>query len=495
MGAETNSAAQVGKKTRAGMIWTVGTGLTTRGIGLVTTLLLTAYMTPQQAGSVNVALTVVTTVSVLTTVGLGQFLVSQRNPSPRVAWNAMVFHLGLGILAFGATLVFSTELAEMFEATTGARFIPLLLLSNLLERSTYVPERVLVAQMRFRHLSMMRSAGELSYCVGALAGAMLGYGPWCIVSGNLLRQLVRVALLLRYAPPREWFVPEPPDREVLRMLLRFGLPIMVASVAAFATRRWDNLMVAHYYGTAVLGLYNLAYNLAEVPAVQIAEMTADVLAPSFARLEAKDRRQAAVDMVGTLALSVFPLAVGMAVVAPTIAEALPRRWEGIAPILMGLATLSLSRPVVIVLGVYLQALRKPVPSAALQITQVGLLMGALFIAGRVFPHRPVAACLAVSASFLVGSVLAIWIMRMVDEVPAWPMVRAHLLPVPALLLMVITVLGAGSLIARAGGLELPPLVRLTMLILAGGVGYVVGLLIFVPAQVRRLITTLRGMRR
>ena len=55
--AATPSSAQVARKTRSGVVWTVGTGLVTRGIGLFTTLLLTRYMSPDEAGAVNVALT------------------------------------------------------------------------------------------------------------------------------------------------------------------------------------------------------------------------------------------------------------------------------------------------------------------------------------------------------------------------------------------------------------------------------------------------------
>lgn len=488
------SAAQVARKTRAGVVWTVGTGLVTRGIGLVTTLLLTRYMSPDEAGEANVALTLITTVAVMTTVGLGQYLASQRQPSARVAWNAMMLHVTLGAIGFVVALVLRYPLSRMFGAGDAGRFIPLLVLTFMLERVSFVPERVLVAHMRFGQLSVMRSAGELSYCAGAVAAAMLGYGPWCIVAGNFARQLVRFVMTFVYARPGEWFVAEGANRDVMLGMVRFGLPVMVASIAVFATRRWDNLLVAHYYGTDVLGLYNLAYNLAEVPATQIAEMVGEVLAPSFARLEAPDRRKSAVDMIGALALTVFPLAVGLGLVAPTLAKMLPRRWEGMEPYLVGLSVLSLTRPAGMVLAVYLQALRKPLPAAVLQISQVALLLASLSLVGKLLPYRPVAVTYAVGFTFTVGSLAALMLLRVIDEVPAWPLLRAQLLPTPALLSMALCVRLCDFAIARIG-LSPRPALQLAVEIAAGGAGYLGGALIFIPGPARRLLRSVRSFRK
>lgn len=480
--------------TRSGMLWTVGTGFLTRGIGLFTTLLLTRYMSPQQSGSVNVALILVTTVTVMTTMGLGQYVASQRQPSPRVAWNAMLLHVSLGLLAFAAALVFRQPLAHLVGDDFAARFIPLLVLTFVLERFSYVPERVLVAHMRFRQLSIMRSAGELSYCLGAILAAAFDYGPWCIVAGNLARQLVRATYTLRYLRLREWFVPEGARRDLLAPMVRFGLPLMVAAFAGMAARRWDNLLIAHYYGTAVLGLYNLAYNLAEVPAIQIAEMVADVLAPSFARMEPQERKKSAVNMVALLSLCISPLAVGLGLVAPTLARMLPPRWEGIAPYLLGLSVLSVTRPAGTVLSVYLQALRKTAPAAALQVAQVVLLLASLILCGHLFPDRPVFACYAVGLTFTLGSCLAGWMLWAIDGVPVWPLLRVQLEPVPALLLMTVAVKGLDHGLLRAGlGQKLGPWPQLALEASFGAGAYLVGALLFLPGPTHRLLNTAREL--
>jgi PST family polysaccharide transporter len=269
---------------------------------------------------------------------------------------------------------------------------------------------------------------------------------------------------------------------------------MIASIAGFATRRWDNLLVSHYYGTDVLGLYNLAYNLAEVPAVQVAEMVADVLASSFARLEGAERRKSAVDMVGLLSLTVFPLAVGLGLVAPTVAQLLPRRWAGIAPYLAGLSILSLTRPVGVVLAVYLQALRRPVPAAALQIFQVALLLLSIMAVGKLLPNTPTAVSLAVCATFTIGSLSAVVALKIIDGVPILRILWVQAIPLPALLLLALAVKGVDMAFFYFGP-PVGPVPRLMAEILMGGLGYVVGVALLLPTQARRLLASARAMRK
>ena len=77
-----------------------------------------------------------------------------------------------------------------------------------------------------------------------------------------------------------------------------------------------------------MGAYNLAYNVADVPAVQVGEQIGDVLLPSFAKLEPAARKAALVRSTGLLALVTFPLAVGLGAIAQPLVDALLRSPSG-----------------------------------------------------------------------------------------------------------------------------------------------------------------------
>src|SRR6185436_9384045 len=94
--------------------------------------------------------------------------------------------------------------------------------------------------------------------------------------------------------------------------------------------------------------------------IQVGEQIGDVLLPSFARLEPSRRPDALVRSMALLSLSVFPLAIGLGAVAPTLVRAVfDARWRPLAPMLVLLSALSVTRPIGWMVASYLQALHRP----------------------------------------------------------------------------------------------------------------------------------------
>ena len=93
----------------------------------------------------------------------------------------------------------------------------------------------------------------------------------------------------------------------------------------------------------------MAYNLADIPAVQVGEQIALVLMPSMAELPQERRARALERSTALLSLIIFPLAVGLGLIAyPLIALILPaNEWQLVAPLLVVLACLSVFRPIVV----------------------------------------------------------------------------------------------------------------------------------------------------
>ena len=140
------------------------------------------------------------------------------------------------------------------------------------------------------------------------------------------------------------------------------------------------------FGPSVLGMYNLAYNLADIPASQVGEQVADVLLPSFSHLKPEHRPGALVRAASLLALLMTPMAVGLGAVAPTLVHAFfSPAWQGIAPMLTILATLSIARPISWAVGTFLQASRRTGAAMTLEIMKLGGLLLVMSTLGRLSP--------------------------------------------------------------------------------------------------------------
>jgi PST family polysaccharide transporter len=364
------------------------------------------------------------------------------------------------------------------------RFLPWLLAGAVVDRLAFMPERVLVRDLRFARVSAGRGLGEVAYGVCALALAVAGWGGMAIVAGNLLRSLVRAAVFLAGLDRREWLEPTRLRRGITRQLFAFGVPLSIAALAGFAARRWDNLLIARFFGASTLGHYNLAYNLADVPAIQVGEHVGDVLLPSFARLDPERRRVALTRALGVLALLVFPLAVGLGAVAPTLVAVLfDPRWQPVGPMLVLLAALSVTRPVGWTVESYLQALGRARRLMALEAGKAALVVLALVTLGR---QSALWACAAVGVAFAAHALAALWQVRSVDGIAWRKSLGALAGPLVACVPLVLAVLAVRHVSGDA-----PGAVRLLGECVAGGVAYVAAAHVVARSAVDELVWRVR----
>jgi lipopolysaccharide exporter len=369
-----------------GALLSISSGMGARAIGLVSTLLLARFLSPGEYGEVSVAAVLVMTATQLSTLGLGQYLIADRAADRSTAFHVTVFHFLSGVVALAAVVGGGHLLGNAVDAPGLARFFPGLVAAALCDRVSYVPERLLVRDLRFGVLSGARTAAELAYSVSTVLFAALGWGAAAVVAGNVARSAVRGTLFIASVERRAWLEPSRLTLEKTRRLFVFGVPMALGASFAFASRRWDNLLVSRFFGPGPAGAYNLAYNLADVPAIQVGEQIGDVLLPSFARLEPSRRAPALLRSMALLGLVVFPLAVGLGAVAPTLVSVLfDQRWRSIGPMLVLLSALSVTRPVGWTVASYLQALRRPGLILWLELLKLVCLMGGIVTFGRLSP--------------------------------------------------------------------------------------------------------------
>jgi PST family polysaccharide transporter len=366
--------------------------------------------------------------------------------------------------------------------------VPGLALSLLIDRVTFIPERLLVRTMRFRRVGISRGLGEVTLAVVAVTSAKLGAGGFCIVYGNLARSAVNLVLQVSAVERKEWLELVPLSGKTLQMLLSYGTVYSVGSLAAQASRRWDNLVISRYFGTWVMGAYNLAYNVADVPSIQIGEQIADVLLASLANMQ-HDRRVAALTRAsGLLALIMFPLAVGLGAVGPSVARVfLDPRWQVVGTMLMVLSALAITRPLTGAMLSYLQVRNRINAITLIECLNVLVMLVCLLTFGRI---SYLWACGAIGVAFAARLALTMYVLRLTDDVPLLPILKLQWRPLLACAPMVVAVLAVRGCFFRFGyesylGMRAAPMLAAEML--GGALAYVGSALLFAPRASRDLI--------
>ncbi|MEO8704759.1 MAG: oligosaccharide flippase family protein, partial [Kofleriaceae bacterium] len=263
-------------KAARGALWTIVSSMGGRAVGVLGTLVMTRFLLPSEIGEVSDATIIAMTANWVTIWGFGQYCVvkGRGDDAPEVRWHATVAYMGLGAISLGLVALFGGRLAPFFDAPKAAAYIPGMALSLYIRRLGAIPERVLTQNMQFRPSGMALVLGEVVFTISALSFAVGGFGGWSIIIAKNIQSVVAVAVLVKAAGISSWATPVPLRWARFKDMLRFGVPLGVLGIASGASRYWDNLCISYYFGTGATGAYNQAYNLADVPAIQVGEQIA-----------------------------------------------------------------------------------------------------------------------------------------------------------------------------------------------------------------------------
>jgi PST family polysaccharide transporter len=478
----------IGQAAVRGAAWTMVLNTVSRAIGLVGTLVITRYLSPDAVGEVAVALVLVMTAHQFSLLGLGHYVASKPDGGRDAAFHSTVITVLTGLLAIGGAVLLRGWLSKHAGAPSAVDYLPALAIAIALDRVTFVPSRVLIRDMRFRTNGIVRTAGELVFPFVAVGLAMHGWGGWSLVMANIARSGVRALGTVVVVHPREWLLPCRLSWAKTREILGFGLPNGISTMAGYSARYWDGLIIARLFGPAELGYYQLAYNLSDLPSNQVGDHVGDVLLPAFARLPPERRGPALARALRLLGLVMFPLSIGLGVMGPTVvAVFLAPDWQPVGERVAVLSAVSAVYPLGFAIHSYLNASNHPRWVMVLGIMRTVVVLGSLALLGAL--GGPLWACGGVGLGFAAYALVGIRVACNLEKMSPWPLLRGLRGPLLACAPMVAAVLAVRFALGAAG--VVAPVAYLVLELLAGAVVYVVAALLIAPAISRELLMVLR----
>lgn len=480
-------AMSVARHAARGAMWSVGASTLARVLGLIGTLYMTRLLAPEVIGEASSAAVLAQTANWLSHWGFNQYMVVRGAGHDDETYHVAVVNLVFGVVGLGVIAGTGSLFAPLLHAPHLASYLPGLTLAVLIRRLGAIADKVLAREMRFRDLAIANGAGEILFTLSAVTlAATTNLGGHAIVIGNILQSTITTALILR-ATGLRWLHRVPWRWSRVREIFQFGVPLGFAQIFNFATRYWDNLAFGAYFGQQTVGYYNMAYNLADIPAVQVGEQMAVVLLPAMSKLSLAERKAAVVRSTALMALAVFPLAVGLGAIAPSlIALILNAEWQAVAPLLVVLSVLSVVRPMAWGITSYLASLSRTRPLMLFELLKLVLLFGCIAAFSTLGPLWTAA---SVGIAFGVQSLVMIVYVIRTDGVPAGPLVGAFVRPLAACAVLVASVLGARHGLAALG--VTAPAAHVPIEIAAGALAYLAAVLVIARATARDFLQLVR----
>ena len=310
----------------SGLKWQAAAKVGSQVISWSVTIYVMRLLAPADYGLMAMTMVLVGLTALVAEMGFGAALV--RAPVADLPLQRSVFGLALITnLALYALLVAAAPLAVWHFSEPRLALLTLVLGLQLpLATLSVVPEAMARRELRFKPLSIIELAVQVTTVLATLSAALAGLGVWALVVGQITQTVVRSGLMAAI-----FGLVAPSFRIAGRLsLIAFGGSLTLNRIVWFTTTQADIFIVGRVLGPQLLGIYSVALNLASMPMSKIMNVTNQVAYSAFSKLQG-DRAAFRAGLLSTTRITLIfsvPLLWCMAAVAPElIVLLLGEKWQ------------------------------------------------------------------------------------------------------------------------------------------------------------------------
>ncbi len=285
-----------------------------------------------------------------------------------------------------------------------------LVLTSYLLRLTTVPRVLLVRRVAHRRMAMLDLGANMTSAVLSVLIAWSTRSIWALLVSSVVSIVFSVGGLYFWKPfwkPRLLW-----DRAVMRYFLWFGSKNLLNNVLDSALDNLDNLWTNFFLGDLLLGFYSRAFKFATYPRLVLSTPVNSVVIGTYSALK-YDRHRLSRAFFQTNALLIrtgFLFAGWLALIAPEFIRLLiGEKWLPMLAAFRLMLVFALLDPIKVSIANVLLAVGKPEKILAVRLTQIVILVIALFFLGFRFQISGVA--VAMNLMIVAGTLLSLYYVR------------------------------------------------------------------------------------
>lgn len=317
----------VGEKTKNSLYWNVLLKVPYEVFRFGTSIFVARILEPKDFGIVSIATMVIYYANTITNLGLNQALVQRKEITERQINSVFTIDLTISILLVAIFYGLAPYVAVFFKSPESMEVIRVVSFIFILTTFQELPHALLRRELNFKVVSIINISREVAMSALTLLLAFKGFGYWSIVWGSLLPLLVSSV----YMGHKAGWVPKISyHHESARKLFHFGIWSFVNSQVHFFSTRIDRIVLGKFLGPSLLGLYDKAKGLSQMPRESIGGNINTVFFSSFSRSQKNDEELAGMLKKGLMITSLlcFPLYFGLfAVSEQFVIVLLGEKWR------------------------------------------------------------------------------------------------------------------------------------------------------------------------
>lgn len=270
-----------------GTIWTIVSYGASQILRFGSNLILTRLLMPDLFGLMALVNVFISGLELFSDIGLGPSIVqNKRGDDPvflNTAWTIQVIR---GVLLWLTSLVIAAPVAAFYDKPNQENslllIIPIVGLNTLIYGFSSTALHTLGRQMSIGKLAALELGGQIISTGVMIVLAWFYKNIWALVIGNLVSGLIQMVwshFLVRGERNRfAW------DKEAAQSIFAFGKWIFVATALTFLALQSDRMILGKLVSFEMLGVYGIAFTLADIPRSIILALSGKVIFPAFSKL-------------------------------------------------------------------------------------------------------------------------------------------------------------------------------------------------------------------
>ena len=397
----TQLSETLSKRVIKGGIWLFGLRLSNRGLGFIRTIILARLLDPKDFGVLGIAMLIASTLDAFSQTGLQSALIYKKSDVESyldVAWSGLAIR---GIILFSLLIVAAPFVADFFRSDEAELIIIVIAFNMLLTGFGNIGIVFFLKDLEFRKQFVYESSATVVDLVVSISLAFILRNVWALVWGGMAKNFVRMILSYVLHPyrPKVRF-----EIKKFQELFGYGIWIFGSTVLVFLITQGDDIFVGKFLGVTALGFYQMAYQISNLPATEIADVISRVTFPAYSKLQ-DDRVKLGAAFLKVVHLTAYisiPLAGGIFSLSHEFTEIfLGSKWLPMVPAVQILALAGMVGAISATTRPVFQGTGNPRIDTKWQIFRLIALIGVIYPFSRSWGISGVA--LAVLISTLIGA--------------------------------------------------------------------------------------------
>jgi len=248
------------------------------GVQIVALVLFSRMLNPEEFGVVAMVLAVVGVAYVLGDFGLSLAALRATHLSDQQRTNLFWLSTGVGLVLALAVCALAPVLVAVYDEPAVGPICYGLSTVFLFNGLGGQFRTELNRALRFTTLAVADVLGQVIGLVTGLVVILLGGGYWGLVAQQATAAGVTMLVLVHRA---RWWPGWPARGAEMASLLRFGGLTFIAQLANYVSSNADSVLIGRTWGSATLGAYSRAFQIARLPVQQVAAPLTRVVLPQL----------------------------------------------------------------------------------------------------------------------------------------------------------------------------------------------------------------------